>query len=445
MTTTSSFLWRWFGVSVLASAALALLPVTAGAGVTTRVSVHSDGTQGDDWSGWAALNADGRYAAYDSTATTLVDGDDNDTSDVFVHDRDSGVTTRVSVRSDGTQGDGWSGWPALSATGRYVAFHSEAENLVDGDDNGIMDIFVHDRDTGITTRVSVHSDGTQGDGTSGWGRPSADGRYVAFDSAATTLVDGDDNGEYDVFVHDRDTGVTTRVSVHSDGTQGDSGSGTPSISGDGRYVAFESTATTLVDGDDNDSWDCFVHDRDTGITTRVSVHSDGTQGDRTSWWAAISADGRYVAFDSAATTLADEDVNGERDVFVHDRDTGTTTLVSVHSDGTQGDDTSGWPAISADGRYVAFDSLATTLVDGDDNGEQDVFVHDRGPGGSGFEGDLDGDGDIDSDDVAIIVAARGEPATGPDDPRDLDGDGVITVLDARLLVLQCTRPYCATE
>jgi Tol biopolymer transport system component len=502
MTTTSSFFWRWFGISVLASAAVALLPVTAGAGVTTRVSVHSDGTQGDDWSGWAALNADGRYVAFDSTATTLVDGDDNDTSDVFVHDRDSGVTTRVSVRSDGTQGDAWSGWPALSADGRYVAFHSEAENLVDGDDNGIMDIFVHDRDTGITTRVSVHSDGTQGDdasshpaisadgryvvfqshattlvdgddngerdvfvhdrdtgtttrvsvhsngtqgdGTSGSGRPSADGRYVAFDSAATTLVDGDDNGEYDVFVHDRDAGTTTLVSVHSGGTQGDGGSGTPSISGDGRYVAFDSTATTLVDGDDNDSWDCFVHDRDTGITTRVSVHSDGTQGDRTSWWPSISADGRYVAFDSAATTLADGDVNGERDVFVHDRDTGTTTLVSVHSDGTQGDDTSGWPAISADGRYVAFDSLATTLVDGDDNGQQDVFVHDRGPGGSGLEGDLDGDGDVDSDDVAIIVAARGQPATGPDDPRDLDGDGVITALDARLLVLQCTRPYCAT-
>lgn len=242
-----------------------------------------------------------------------------------------------------------------------------------------------------------------------------------------------------------DARVTTLVSVHSDGTQGDDWSYHLAVNADGRYLAFYSEATTLVDGDDNGVGDVFFHDRDTGVTTRVSVHSDGSQGDRRSDGPAISFDGRYVAFHSSATTLVDGDDNDVGDIFVHDRDTGVTSLVSVHSDGTPGDGSSASPAFSGDGRYVTFYSYATNLVDGDDNGESDIFVHDRYAEEPPLPGDLDGDGDIDREDVTIVIAGRGEAAEGSDDPRDLDGDGLITVGDARALVLQCTRSKCATE
>jgi Tol biopolymer transport system component len=191
----------------------------------------------------------------------------------------------------------------------------------------------------------------------------------------------------DVFVHDHMTGVTTRVSVASDGTQGDGKSGGASISDDGRYVVFSSNATNLVSGDTNNycAWngsnnncsDVFVHDRVTGETIRVSVTSDGTQGNHDSFSPAISADGRYISFDSIADNLVLGDTNDSSDIFVHDRVTSETTRVSVSSDGIQGNDESQTPSISVDGRYVAFSSWANNLVVGDTNAEPDVFVRDR--------------------------------------------------------------------
>ena len=300
--------------------------------------------------------------------------------DVFVHDRQTGQTTRVSVASDGSQGNDSSLGSSISTDGRYVAFESEASNLVSVDTNETGDVFVHDRHTGQTTRVSVASDGTQGNSDSGSPSISADGRYVAFTSDASNLVSGDMNGVYDVFVHDRQSGQTTRLSLASDGTQGNVESMWPSISADGRYVAFASAASNLVSGDTNESYDIFVHDRQTGQTTRVSLASDGTQGDYdSSLPPSISADGRYVAFASLASNLVSGDTNGVYDVFVHDRQTGQTTRLSVASDGTQGDDSSYFfYSISADGRYVAFSSTATNLVSGDTNDFGDVFVRDRG-------------------------------------------------------------------
>ena len=171
---------------------------------------------------------------------------------------------------------------------------------------------------GDTTRVSVASDGAQGNGYSYHPSISADGRYVAFESYATNLVSGDTNGYIDVFVHDRQGGGTTRVSVTSDGAQGGTGSWNPSISADGRYVAFMSAASNLVSGDTCCS-DIFVHDRQSGQTTRVSVASDGAQGNNHSWYPSISADGRYVAFHSYASNLVSGDTNSAPDVFVHDR------------------------------------------------------------------------------------------------------------------------------
>ena len=349
-------------------------------GETTRVSVASDGTQGDYSSVIPSISADGRYVVFYSPATNLVIGDTNGFSDAFVHDRETGETTRVSVASDGTQGNGFSSGPSVSADGRYVAFASNATNLVEGGTNGYENIFVHDRVTELTTLVSVASDGTQGDYSSVIPSISADGRYVAFFSWATNLVAGDTNGFEEIFVHDRVTGKTTRVSVASDGTQGNSISNSPSISADGRYVAFDSVSTNLVVGDTNGSWDIFVHDRVTVETTRVSVASDGTEGNDSSglyMGTTISGDGRYVAFYSDASNLVLGDTNGYGDIFVHDRVTGDTTRVSVASDETQGDGDSRWPSISADGRYVAFDSYASNLVVGDTNGSWDIFVHDR--------------------------------------------------------------------
>jgi Tol biopolymer transport system component len=289
----------------------------------------------------AAISADGRYVAFDSYATNLVPGDTNHPGDVFVHDRQTGATELVSVDSSGNQGNGGGSYrPAISADGRYVAFDSYAADLVPGDTNGSNDVFVHDRQTGTTERVNVDSAGNQGDGGDSQGAAiSADGRFVAFQSGATNLVPGDTNGNFDVFVHDRQTGATELVSVDSAGNQGGGHSYGAAISADGRYVAFESEASNLVPGDTNGSNDVFVHDRQTGVTELVSVGISGSLGDGASNNAAISTDGRYVAFESGATNLVPGDTNGNFDVFVRDRDataaTPTPTPPPVQTDLTQ--------------------------------------------------------------------------------------------------------------
>ena len=346
-------------------------------GTTERVSVASDGTQGDGDSYDSFISADGRYVAFASFATNLVGDDTNGIKDIFVYDRVSGETSRVSIASDGSQGNDTSYAPQISADGGYVVFDSYADNLVGGDTNGAQDVFVHDRATGETSRVSVASDGTQGNASSWKASISADGRDVTFQSSAYNLVSGDSNGFQDVFVHNRESGETSLVSVASDGAQGNGHSYDPGISADGRYVAFYSTADNLVAGDTNGTEDVFVHDLETGETRRVSVTSNGTQANGASWLPAISADGRYVAFDSYADNLVDGDTNSSHDIFVHDRVTGETSRVSVSGAGTQGNGHSYNPGISADGSFVVFHSDADNLVDGDTNGYGDVFVHDQ--------------------------------------------------------------------
>ena len=331
-------------------------------GSTQRVSIHSDGSQGDGDSSGPSTSGDGRLVAFSSEATNLVTGDTNGDSDIFVRDLQSGLTTRVSVDSNGFEGNGKSNSPSISADGRFVAFSSNATNLVPGDTNGKIDIFVHDRHLGTTTLVSTHSDGTQASDHASSPSISADGLFVAFSSNATNLVAGDTNGFIDIFVRDLQNGLTTRVSVHSDGTQGRNNSFAPSISADGRFVAFSSAAGNLVAGDFNTSFDIFVHDRQNGLTTRVSVHSDGTEGTDSSRNPSISADGRFVAFSSDADNLVAGDVNSSEDIFVRDRQSGTTTLVSVDDNGVLGNGDSKNPSISADGRFVAFDSEGSDVL-----------------------------------------------------------------------------------
>jgi len=352
-------------------------------GSTERVSVDSAGNQGNSVQAYPitraspALSADGRYVAFLSLSSNLVPGDTNGVGDVFVRDRQTGVTQRVSVASDGNQSDRSSLSAAISADGRYVAFQSGAYNLVPGDTSGNQHVFVHDRQTGITERVSVDSEGNAGHGGS-WPPPdpsvsiSADGRFVAFASEFTNLVQGDANGRADVFVHDRKTGTTERVSVDSSGGEGDWFEAvTPAISADGRYVAF---AAPWDNGYPGDMW---VHDRQTGATEMVSVDSAGNPGNWGSEWPAISADGRFVAFQTDANNLVPGDTSYDADIFVHDRQTGVTERVSVDSAGNQANHWSYRPAISADGRFVAFESRASNLVPGDTNGVWDVFVRDR--------------------------------------------------------------------
>ena len=261
-------------------AALLLATTGAHAGQTTRVSVSTADAQGNQVSGPNAISADGRYVAFYSWADNLVVGDTNGMSDAFVRDRVTGKTTRVSVGSVGTQGNDMSFTSAISADGRYVAFMSHASNLVAWDTNGRGDAFVRDLVTGKTTRISVSSAGAQGNNTSYPNAVSADGRYVAFSSSADNLVAGDTNGTKDAFVRDRVTGKTTRVSVDSAGVQGNYGGSPSAISADGRYVAFTSNADNLVAGDTNGWGDAFVRDRVIGKTTRVSVSSAGTQGNK---------------------------------------------------------------------------------------------------------------------------------------------------------------------
>ncbi len=347
-------------------------------GTVNRVSLDSAGAQANDNSFDPSISADGRLVAFDSFASNLVPGDTNASPDVFLHDRKTGATIRVSVASDGAQGIGSSKAPSISANGRFVAFHSNASNLVLDDTNGENDIFVHDVRTRTTTRVSVNSAGAQGDSTSYLPSISRDGRLLAFSSSSSNLVPGDTNQEQDIFVHHVKTGTTTRVSVASDGAQADASSRFPSIAANGGVVVYGSSASNLVSGDTNGEFDIFAHDLRTGTTTRVSVNSAGEQADGSSFAdPSISANGRFVALTSVASNLVPGDTNGESDIFVRDRKRGATTRVSVDSAGAPADGWSRLASISADGRHVAFGSFASNLVPGDTNNVLDVFVHDR--------------------------------------------------------------------
>ncbi len=367
------------GTGVALAAAWACSFATAQ--TTERVSVGPGGLQGNESSFRASISADGRFVAFDGPVSNLVAGDTNGTWDVFVHDRQLGTTELVSVTSSGVSANGASGGGVLSADGRYIAFGSAATNLVAGDSNGKDDTFLRDRVLGTTECVSLSSSGAQGNGDTGSHSLSADARFVAFVSSATNLVAGDTNGQADVFVRDRLLGTTERVSVDSNGLQANGVSGYygSAISADGRYVVFQSYATNLVAGDTNGWGDIFLRDRLNGMTERISVSTSGGEGNEESGYtsnSSISADGRLVAFQSAASNLVLRDTNAGHDIFVRDRQLGTTVRVSLATGIVQGHGWSDNPVISADGHYVAFQSWAPNLVAGDTNGRMDIFLHD---------------------------------------------------------------------
>ncbi len=446
------------------------------------------------------MTSDSRYIAYVSAASNLVAGDSNGTSDVFLYDRSTGLTQRISVDGSGLEANGASTMPSISDDGNVIAFESKASNLVPNDTNGLRDLFIRNRSAGTTTRVSVDVTGAQSNGISYHATLTRDGSRVAFASQASNLVTGDTNSVADVFqrfvadpttidrasrnivgdvqgdgpsdlpsydsddydlafrssstnldwanvvsnneiflanrasqtayvvgrawvpnqtkildstgniyltfgskhsqsadgrfvvylfltqvyVYDRKLGSTELVSVDSSGTPSNNqlvqGA---SISANGRFVVFYSDATNLVGGDTNGAPDFFLHDRQTKQTSLVSrgllnAPANTPQGSYRFYESPyISSDGRFVAFNSAASNLVSSDLNNVEDVFILDTLLSRTELISVDSQGIQGNGSSGVQSISGDGRFVALGSWSTNLVPGDSNGVDDIFVHDR--------------------------------------------------------------------
>jgi len=404
-------------------------------GSLIRASVTADGAQANaSSSAPATLSRDGRYLAFASFASNLVPSDTNGMADIFVRDNQSGQLTRVSVASDGTEADMRSAAPSISADGRYVAFMSFADNLVPDDTNGFADVFVHDCVTGATQRVSVAADGTQGDKLSTNPMISADGGTVAFVSSATTLVPGDTNNCFDVFVSDWQTGVIERVSVSDAGVQGNANSGIGgrglAISGDGQQIAFTSYATTLTKGNSTGNGNVYVHDRRNGTTRCITVAVDGSPANGDSACYDLSANGRYLLFSSTATNLiADHNWSPPASIaqlYVADLQTGTIEPVSVSESGAPQNMNSNGASISADGRFVVFSSDADNLVWGDSNQTTDVFLRDRVAGATlllsttaaGQQGDRSSVSPIISKDGRCVVFSSAATNLVPDDTNN---------------------------
>jgi Tol biopolymer transport system component len=368
------------GLAVACLAAGASGRVGASTPATTLASRSSAGTIGDRWSIQSSVSGDGRLVAFRSFSTNLVARDTNGRWDVFVRDTVSGTTRRISISTAGRQGNGDSDSPVISPDGTCVAFTSTASDLVSGDTNRARDVFVHSLTTGATSRVDVSSAGHQANGGAPAGRAVevSDGcRMVAFASAASNLVPGDTNGQMDVFLRDRTTGRTRRVSTAA-GRQANGRSRLPAIAADGSAVAFASNATNLATRDTNRAEDVFVYRVASGTLRRVSIGAGGAQANGASTRPALSGDGRVVAFQSLASNLVAHDTNAVLDVFARDLATHLTERVDVPT-GTRGQarQRSFAVSISADGRDVGFTSAAANLVSGDTNGHYDAFVRDR--------------------------------------------------------------------
>jgi hypothetical protein len=363
----------------------------------SRVSLSADGRYISYWSkddGWVVkdrltgqieagggtLSGDGSFFTFTANGAAYLENNTNPWQDVFRTDRLTGQTSLTSQSTEGVQSNHRNFEPAISFDGRHIAFGSEATNLIPGDTNGRLDIFVRDHLAGQTERVSVASEGAQANGDCMFQNISANGNYVVYATFASNLVPGDTNNNWDVFLVDRQTLHTSRISVASDGQEGNGGSWYPSVSDDGRFVAFLSAATNLApEGDTNGAHDIFVRDRQNGTTTRVSVASDGTEGNHYSgdsnslmgWPASISNGGRFVAFHSLASNLVSGDTNGKFDIFVHDTQTGVTAAIT---DVGAVDAHHLFPAISGDGRYISYVSNTSDVLNLDTTGEIRGFV-----------------------------------------------------------------------
>lgn len=417
---------------------LLILPTGLVAQVVEQISLDSDEHQGDGASSvppaTRVVSANGRFVVFSSDAANLVSNDGNGVSDVFLRDRLLGTTSRISVNKDhGGDASGESHTPCIDSRGRFIAFASLADDLVEGDANGYLDVYVYDRIAERMIRASVAESVGEPNGDSKDPYLSGDGRLVAFSSSATNLVSegananvdiyvrdlfleetikvserpggvftelnswnpaissngghvvftsgdgglvpGDIEGPQDIFVRNLGTWDIERVSVSTGGGESNGRNGVAAINADGSVVVWRSRATNLVEGDDNGLDDIFVRDRIADTTTRISVSSTGEQATGGgSFHVSITDNGRFVVFMSDAVNLVDDDENGYGDVFSHDRLTGITRRHSLTPDGAGGNDYSRSPSVSANGMYIAFESLASDFVTGDENLAQDVFI-----------------------------------------------------------------------
>ncbi len=347
----------------------------------TLVSVSSTGIVANSSSTNVSISGDGRFVAFESRAANLVSGDTNHSSDIFVHDRVALTTERVSIASDGSQANAKSYEPRISDDGRVVAFTSRASNLVTFDTRKAyrgpgISVYAHNRQTGETSLVSVSSTGVPANRHAWLPDISPDGGFIAFTSHSDKLVIPDRNRiKRDPFVHDLDTGETWFADVLANGENPWAGGSFAAMGANGLFVAYQSRAADLVPGDKNNTFDIFLYDRQLGQTSLVSVSSTGEQGAYRSWYADVTPDGRYVVFDTLSS-LTPDDRNRHSDVYLHDTVTKETTLISVASNGDLGNGDSTHAKISADGRIISFLSTASNFAAGD-NVQQDVFAHDQ--------------------------------------------------------------------
>lgn len=392
---------------------------------TTRESVSSTGVPAVGTVQSGSLSANGRYVVFSSTATNLlgVAG-----MHVYRHDRTTGATALVTVAKTGTPSAAGGFAASVSADGRFVAFASPGSDFVDGDTNGLIDIFLRDMNSGTTAMVSATQTGAPADlgalvnNVAGKREISDDGRYVAFTSTSTNLVPTSNNGKSQVYVKDLATGLVTRASVDGSNAAGNDTSSAPALSGNGRVVAFQSLAANFSPLSTSHTTQLFVRDLDAGSTTLDSVSSAGAPV--LAWPAsapALSFDGHYLVFETRAQLESRDRDAGTFDVYLRDRALHTTVLASVSSNAVAGADSRA-PSISANGRWVGFQSLDNLLVSGDANGMMDVFLYDR------------------STDAVTLVSVNdaGQQANAPSTSASVSSDG-------RLVVLQSTASNFVTS
>ncbi|MGB3511588.1 MAG: DUF4347 domain-containing protein, partial [Microcoleaceae cyanobacterium] len=327
-----------------------------------RVSVDSSGNEANGVSSYPTISGNGRFVAFSSVADNLIPGDTNETRDIFIHDRETDVTSLVSVNSAGEPGNGFSYSSSISADGRFIVFGSDADNLVPGDTNEVRDVFIHDRETGSTSLVSVNSAGEQANAGSGNAIITADASEILFSSSADNLVVGDTNEEQDIFVRDLETGITSRVSLDSSGNQINGSSSISSISANGRFIAFSSDVDNLVPGEEN--CQIYIRDRETGTISCITAESHPGSGIGST---TISNDGRFIAFQIGEFPefMLPAGVPLDINTFLYDRLTGESNRISSLQS----------PVISADGRFVSLTKGITGYnAGGGSNGK--LFIHD---------------------------------------------------------------------